>query len=115
MQLNKMQKAVILNHADDYTRTIIVQPLVDTHHTTYLDDERLSKTTTMISHHLEGISHAYVITTPTFSPATYGLILLTSRQLRWTANIPDEYIHAKFQPSPARTSTNPITPRTPAP
>ena len=81
MQLNEMQKASILNHADDYTCTMIVHPQVDTHHTTYLDDQRLSQTTTMLSLHMEGIPHAFVVTTPTFSPATYGLTLRASRQL----------------------------------
>jgi hypothetical protein len=82
MQLNEMQQAGIFNFADNYTRTMTIHSLVDTHHTTYLDDERISQTTTMISPHLEGISHAYIVTTPTFSPATYGLTLLASRQLR---------------------------------
>ena len=90
-----MQKVGILNLADD-TGTMTLHPLVEAHHATYLDDERLSQTTTMLSPHMEGIPHAYIVTTPTFSPATYGLTLLTSKQLRWKANIQDEYIHAKL-------------------
>jgi len=42
MQLNEMQKAGALNHADDYTGTMRVHRLVNTNHTTYLDDEQLS-------------------------------------------------------------------------
>jgi hypothetical protein len=67
MQLHEMQKAGILNHADNFTGTMTFHPLVDTHHTTYLDDERISHTTTKLSPHLEGIPHAYIVTTPTFS------------------------------------------------
>ena len=74
-----MQKVGALNPADDYTGTMTVHPLVDTHLATYLDDERLIQTTTMISPHLEGIPRAYIVTTPTLSSATYGLTLLASR------------------------------------
>ena len=49
--------------------------------------------------HLEGIPHVCFVTTPTFSPAMYGLTLLTSRQLHYTTNIPEEYIQAKFPES----------------
>jgi hypothetical protein len=96
MQLNEMQKAGVLNPVDDYTDTVAVHPLVDTHLTTYLDDERLIHAATMLSPHLEGIPHAYIVTTPIFSSATYGLNLLASRQLRWITNIREEYIHTKL-------------------
>jgi len=46
----------------------------------------------MTSEHLLDVSHAYIVTAPTFSPTTYGLTLLASRQLRWTYNIPENYI-----------------------
>jgi hypothetical protein len=42
----------------------------------------------MTSKHLEGTPHAHFITLPTFSPVTYGLALLASRQLRWTTTLP---------------------------
>jgi len=73
-----------------------VHPLVDTRHTKYLDDERISNTMAMLSPHLEGTPHAYIVTTPTFSHATYGPTLRANRQLRWTTNIPNEYINAKI-------------------
>jgi len=77
-----------------------VNPLADIHHTTYLYEQRIMQTTTMLSRHLKGIPHAYIVTTPTFSPATYELTcLLDNRQLRWTTNIPDEYINAKLPES----------------
>ena len=81
MQLNDMQKAGILNPAESFTGTMMVHPLVDTRHTTYLDDERISHTRTMLSPHLECTPHAYIVTTLAFSQATYGLTLLANRQL----------------------------------
>ncbi len=60
--------------------------------TTYLDDEHIIQTTNMTSPHLEGAPHAYIVTTPIFSPATYGLTLLASRQLRRTSKLPAECI-----------------------
>ncbi len=65
-----MQKAGILNPADNFTDTMTVHLLVDTRHTTYLDDERIGHTTTMLSPYLEGTPHAYIVTTPTFFQAT---------------------------------------------
>ncbi len=96
MQLKEMQKEGILNPADSLTSTMKVHPLTDTHHITYLDDERISHTMAMLSPHLEGIPHANIITTPTFSQDTHGLTLLASKQLRWTFNIPNECIDAKL-------------------
>jgi len=90
MQLNEMQKMGILNPADNSKDIMIVHPLVDTHHTTYLDDDKISHTTSMLS------PHAYIVMTLTISQATYGLTLLTRRQLRWTTNIPDNYINTKL-------------------
>jgi hypothetical protein len=91
-----MQKMGILNPADNFTDNMTAHPLLDTHHTTYLDDKKISHTTSMLSPHLEGTPHAYIDTTPTFSQATYGVTLLASRQLRWTAIIPDNYINIKL-------------------
>jgi len=44
--------------------------------------------------HLEGTPHAHVVTLPTFSPATYSLTLLSSRQLQWTTILPQTSIPA---------------------
>ena len=96
MQLNQMQKIGIFNPADNFTNIMIVHPLVDTHHTTYLDDDKISHTTSMLSPHLEGTPLAYIVTTPTYSLATNGLTLMASRQLRWTTNIPENYINTKL-------------------
>ena len=52
MQLNDMQTAGVLNLADVSTCTMTVNPLLDIHLTTYLDDERLIQTTTVVSLHL---------------------------------------------------------------
>ena len=91
-----MQGEGILNPADNLISNMTAHPLTDTLHTTHLDDERISHTTTKISPHLEGTPHAYIITTPKFSHATYGMTLMANRQLRWTATIPTECIDDKL-------------------
>jgi hypothetical protein len=53
-----MQGEGILNPADNLISNMTTHPLTDTLHTTHLDDERISHTTTMISPHLEGTPHA---------------------------------------------------------
>ncbi len=50
----------------------------------------------MTSSHLEGVPNAYIVTTPTFSTATYGLTLLANKQLRGTCNLPEECIHTRI-------------------
>jgi hypothetical protein len=69
-QLKEMQRRGILNPADNLSSNMTAHPLTGTLHTTHIDDERISHTTTMISPHLEGTPHAYIITTPTFSQTT---------------------------------------------
>jgi hypothetical protein len=59
-----------------------IDSFTDIHNTTFLDDEPISSGTYPTSKHLEGTPHVHVITLPTFSPATHGLTLLASRQLR---------------------------------
>ena len=46
----------------------------------------------MTSEYLTDDPHAYIITAPTFHPTKYGLTLLAKRQIRWTYNIPENYI-----------------------
>jgi hypothetical protein len=58
-----------------------VDLLTDTYLTTYSDDEHISPETTMTLPHLEGVPYPHIVTMPTFSPSTYGLTLLESRQL----------------------------------
>ena len=65
-----------------------VDPVMDAYDTTFLDDEPIVSGTYLNSKHLEGTSHAHMITLPTFSPATHALTLLASRQLRWTTTLP---------------------------
>jgi hypothetical protein len=96
MQLNDMQRACVLNLVDDSACNITVHPLLDTIHTTHLDDERIIQTTTMASPHLEGTPHAYIATTPTLFSVTYGLTLMASRQLRWTTTLLEEDIPARL-------------------
>jgi len=98
-QLNEMQKSGALNSADDHTSSMTAHSLMDTHLTTYLDDKRIIQTTIMTSPHLENVPHAFIVTTPTFFSATYGLTLLASRQLRWTTDLLEEYIHTRLPES----------------
>ena len=91
-----MQKNGELNFADNHTSSMTIQPIKGTHETTYIDDGHITQTTNMPSPHLEGIPHAYIVTTLTFSTATYGPTLLASRQLRWTNNLPEECIYTRF-------------------
>jgi len=96
MQLDEMERNGAINSVDNHTSSVTVHLLTDTHQTTYLDDEHITQTTTMTSSHLEGIPHAYIVTAPTFSTATYGLALLASNQLRWTNNLPKACIHTRL-------------------
>ncbi len=56
-----------------------VDPLTNARMATYLDDEHITQTTNRTSSHLAGVPYAYIVTTPTFSPATFRLILLASK------------------------------------
>ena len=67
---------------------ITIDSMNNTFDTTFLDDEEIASGTYVTSPRLEGTPHAHVVTLPKFSPATYGLTLMASRQLRWTTNIP---------------------------
>jgi len=75
-QIEEMQKNGVLSSTDNYTNSMTVHPLTDTHQTTYLDDEHITQATNMTSEHLQDVPHAYIVTTPTFSPTTYGLTLM---------------------------------------
>jgi hypothetical protein len=102
-QLDDMQKSGALNSTTNLTSSMTVDPLTDTHLTTYLDDEHITQTTNMMSPHLESVPHAYIVTTPTFSPAT----LLASRQLMYTSNLPAACIPAWGLREPEETTPLP--------
>jgi len=51
-QLEEMQRNGVLSPTDNYTNSMTVHPLTDTHHTTYLDDEHITQATNMTSEHL---------------------------------------------------------------
>ena len=76
--LEEMQRNGVLSQTDNYTNSMTVHSLTNTHQTSYLDDEHITQATNMTSEHLQGVPHAYIITTPTFSPTTHGLTLLAS-------------------------------------
>jgi len=54
-----------------------------------LDDLPIVTTIAVIPTQLDLCPYAFNITLPTFSPMAYGLLLLASRQVKWTATIPD--------------------------
>jgi hypothetical protein len=55
------------------------------------DEEPITSTTHVTPSQLNTYPYSFTITLPTFSTATYGL-LLASRQTRWSTNIPDSII-----------------------
>ena len=71
---------------------MIVDSITNTFDTTFLDDEPIASGTYVTTSHLEGTPHTHVVNLPTFSPATYSLTLLASRQLRCTTTLPQTCI-----------------------
>jgi hypothetical protein len=64
-----------------------------------IDDDPHTNTTEVLPTHLRTCPYSFNLTLPTFSSAAYGLLLLASRQTRWTANITEALIpHAIPQP-----------------
>jgi len=109
MRLGEMQRNGVLNPLDNHRSSMTFHPLTNTHQTTYLDDEHITQSTIVTPPHLEGVSHAYIVTTPTFSTATYGLTLMASKHLRWTCNLPEGCIHTRLP----ETLTNPLLSQAP--
>ena len=79
-QLDEMQKEGAQTSSDNLNNTMTMDPLTDTHLTTYLDDDRITHDTNITSRHLEGVPHAYIATLPTLSPTTYRTALDTNRR-----------------------------------
>jgi len=52
------------------------------------DDEPITSTREVIPAHLRTCPYSFTLTLPTFSSAAYGLLLLASRQARWSSSIP---------------------------
>ncbi len=69
-----------------------VVPISDTPPSTKLDDEPIHDTTLLLPAILTPYPYKCKITLLTNSPVSYGLLLLASRQAKWTAPIPDEII-----------------------
>jgi hypothetical protein len=75
-------------------------------HSTYpvrpeLDDEPITSTTEVITPQLRTCPYSFTVTLPTFSSATYGLLLLANRQARWSTHIPAALI-PQHMPQPLR-------------
>jgi len=91
-QREDMHKQGIHNSPAQLQTTMIVDSMTNTYDTTFIDEEPIASGTFLTSKHLEEIPHAHVITMSTFSPATYGLTLLASRQLRLSTTLPQTSI-----------------------
>jgi hypothetical protein len=96
-QLDEMQKLGIQTSSDNLNTTMTVDPVTDTHMTTYANDETMTQETNMTSPYLEGVPHVHIVTLPTFSIAADGLTLLASKQVRWTSTLPPTCIPELFQ------------------
>ena len=66
-----------------------------------LDDEPITNTTEVILSQLRTCPYSFTVTLPTFCSVAYGLLLLASRQVRWTTNIPEALIPQHI-PQPIR-------------
>ena len=82
-QLEAMNKDGAQSSLDNLNNTMTVDPLTNTHMTTYPNDDHITHETNITSPHMEEVPHAHIVTLPKFSPTTYGLTLLASKQLRW--------------------------------
>jgi len=56
------------------------------------DDEPITSTTKVIPTHLRTCPYSFTLTLPASSSAAYGLLLLASKQARWSTSIPDTLI-----------------------
>ncbi len=61
-----------------------------------LDDEPIHNTTNFLPASLTEHPYKYNLTLPTNSPASYGLLFFASRQVKWTASIPETSIPTYF-------------------
>jgi hypothetical protein len=59
-----------------------------------LDDEPIANNTQVIPFQFNTCPYSFTTTLPAFSTATYGLLLLASKQTKWTASLPNTFIPA---------------------
>ncbi len=111
-QLETIQKEGAINSSETLHNTMTLDTTPDGHATTFLDDEPIASGTYLTSPHLESAPHAYIITVPIFSTATFGLTLLASQHLRWTITIPKTSIPTWVPDSLRKSLLNPIPPIT---
>jgi hypothetical protein len=57
-----------------------------------LDDKPITSTTEVIPTQFRICPYSFTLTLPTFNSASYGLLLLASKQARWSSNIPEALI-----------------------
>jgi hypothetical protein len=61
-----------------------------------LDDEPMNNTTLLLPANLTPYPYKIRLTIPTSSPASYGLVILASRQAKGTSPIPEDIIPSNF-------------------
>jgi hypothetical protein len=66
-----------------------------------LDDKPITSTTEVIPPQLRTCPYSFTVTLPTFCSAGYGLLLLASRQAKWSTSIPAALIPPHI-PQPTR-------------
>jgi len=95
-QLDDMQKEGIHTSSKHLHIIVTVDATTNIMDTTFIGDEPIASGTYVTHPHPEGTSYVYIVTLPTFSPTTYGLTLLASRQMRWTSTLPKSSIPTRI-------------------
>ena len=89
LQLTKMQTQGHTTDPSSLLNIATIQSLTCPPYRTGLDDETIHTNTLLID---PNIPYLHIITLPTHSQTTYGLTLLVSIQVRWSASIPHDMI-----------------------
>ncbi len=79
-QLTDMQKVRAPTTAEHLNKIMTADPITYLTSSCVINDEPILSGTHIIFQHLHGVPHAYAVTLPTFSPATYILTLLANRR-----------------------------------
>jgi len=89
-----MQAEGLPTNSTDLAGSMTVEPVLPPHQYVHKDDEPVLSDTDLLPKELQGVPAPYIVKLPTFSPSTYGLILLASRQTKWSASLSPDIIPA---------------------
>jgi hypothetical protein len=90
-QLTHMQTACLLTSTEG-THALQVEEISTYPAQPELNDELLTSTTRLAPTHLDTCPYCFTVALPTYILSTYGLLLLASRQARWTTSMRDTLI-----------------------